>query len=106
MKKLAATLAMAAGTLVLINPSPAFAWPTGCSAKASHRLPTSPDIGTAKCTGGSGHVRVVVYCTANPKTGYGAYHYGPWARTPGSSGKECPSKQKYIVSAGYERANW
>ena len=104
MRKIAAVLALAAGTFVLTNASPAHAWPSGCSAWKN----TETDEARAKCTGGTGHVRAVAYCTANPQTGYGSYFYGPWV-IPGryTSVKACPSTgARYIVAAGYERANW
>ncbi len=104
MKRLALTLAIAASTLVLINPSPAYAWPTGCTAWKN----LDTDTARAKCTGGTGHVRAMAYCTADPKTGLGGFTYGPWVLPAKyTSVAECPSTgAKYIVSAGYERANW
>lgn len=49
MKKHAVTLAIPAGTLVLTNPAPAQARPTGCSARLVGEY-----SGQATCTGGTG----------------------------------------------------
>ncbi|GAA3474477.1 hypothetical protein [Nonomuraea roseola] len=104
MRKIAAALAVVTGAFILTNASPAHAWPSGCTAWKN----IDTNEAKAKCTGGTGHVRALAYCTANPKTGLGGYVYGPWV-TPKkyTSVAECPSTgAKYIVAAGYERANW
>ncbi|GAA4049115.1 hypothetical protein GCM10022248_15070 [Nonomuraea soli] len=105
MRKLAASLALAAGTFVLTNPSPALALPSGCSAwnvYPSRNHPT--DGGQAQCTRGTGHVRAIVYCTKDPQTGWGSYYYSTWVSVGQKATKYCPYDKFYVVSTGYERA--
>jgi hypothetical protein len=64
--------------------------------------------GSAQCLGGTGHFRVLIYCTNNPQNGWGTYYTGPWLPT-GSGNVSlawCPSNQPYAVAAGYDLANW
>lgn len=64
--------------------------------------------GAAQCFSGTGHFRVLIYCTANPQNGYGTYYPGPWQPTGQgvNSTEYCPSSQPYIVAAGYDLALW
>ncbi|GAA4049122.1 hypothetical protein GCM10022248_15080 [Nonomuraea soli] len=108
MRKLAASLALAVGAFVLVNPSPALAVPSGCTAWNIYANGTSRTIdgGTAKCTGGTGHFRALLYCTDDPKSGWGTYYKSAWVRTPGTSSLLCPRSQRYIMATAYERATW
>ena len=100
----------AAGAIALgvgaVIPIAAEARPFACG--ATKIVNTFPEAGTAYCTAGEGHYRALVYCTANPQNGYGAYYYGDWwARGSGAmSYRQCPSDRPYVVSAGYDLADW
>lgn len=77
--------------------------PSECDATTFY----NPDGGIASCGGGTGHFRVIIYCTSDPKIGYGTYYTGPWVLTQhGFSITDCPSSQPYVVAAGWDLANW
>ncbi|GAA5048891.1 hypothetical protein HNP84_000094 [Thermocatellispora tengchongensis] len=107
MRKLAATLAIAAGTFVLVNPSPAQALPSGCVKGIGYASTTghATDYGYARCEKGTGHVRVMVYCTNNPASGGAANYYGPWVGVPYTSTKFCPSTRPYAISTLIVKGN-
>jgi hypothetical protein len=115
-KRLSLTLAAASVlTAALTSTSPASAsaaqvtpsTPTGCQAHLLHGS-NNKQGGDAWCTSGTGHVRVQIYCTANPQNGYGTFYFGPWlgAREANVSIAWCPTSQPYAVAAGYDLAAW
>ena len=104
MRKLAAVLALTAGTFVLAPPAPANALPTGC--RAYIITPNNQEGGAAQCSGGTGHFRALVYCTSDPSAGWGTMYKATWV-TPGKlSLRLCPTTQRYAAGVAYERANW
>jgi len=108
-KKLALTIPVMGAlvsALIAIPATSANAAPSNCSAKplaASH----FPQGGVANCYSGSGHFRALIYCTADPRNGWGVYATGQWLLTgPLSSIANCPSDHPYLVDAGYDLAPW
>lgn len=100
----AATLAAACGG-ALVSPAVAEATPSNCSTGA---IVQHPEGGWAQCTTGSGHFRSLIYCTADPTNGWGVYATGPWelANSTAISSAFCPGSDPYVVSEGYDVANW
>lgn len=102
---MAASVLGIAASLVILTPGAAQARPTDCS---SGRIHSSPEGGWAQCTQGSGHFRARIYCTSDPQNGWGIYRHGSWklASRTAISNAYCTSSYPYLVSAGYETANW
>ncbi|NBE94078.1 hypothetical protein FE391_26360 [Nonomuraea sp. KC401] len=103
MRKVAIALAVAAGMVVVTNPGPASATPTGCSA-----FPYNPSPGTegaaARCLGGSGQFRAVALCTDEPHGVPRGTYPSDW-ETAGAGSRAivlCPPGAKYVKSAKFE----
>ncbi|WP_219520080.1 hypothetical protein [Nonomuraea ceibae] len=104
MRKIAASLTLIVSAFIVTTPSPAAAAPTGCSVWKAYS--GSSEGGGAKCTGGTGHFRVLAYCTADPSNGWGTLYRGNWAYPGNYSYKWCPSSQRHVVGVALEKANW
>jgi hypothetical protein len=101
-------VAVFATALVGVTATAAQAAPTGCGGATYVSWDGSVEGGMARCMGGTGHVRVRVYCTSNPATGYPyVWATGPWVPVPThTSYKDCPASHPHAVAAAYEPADW
>ena len=88
-------IAVAAGfAAVTFVPAQAQAAPAGCSSSEQE------NTARAKCTRGTGQVRVVIECY-QPRTDATVRTYGRWVNVGGTSTKRCVGSQ-YLVGHWYE----
>jgi hypothetical protein len=102
MRRIAATMAIAAGAFVLINPGAAHAAPTVCKSGINRYMPNAPDKGSAVCTSGSGSFRLLLTCSTRSSGGTLRTFAGPWrlVGAPGTktSSATCPSTRPWGVN--------
>lgn len=107
MLKTFASITLVASAFILASPSQAAAAPSSCRSWKIYDSGNG-EGGAAECNGGTGHFRARIYCTADPSNGWGTFYHGTWklAGRDERSSRYCPDSQPYVVSAGYQTANW